>query len=81
MVRRSVFTIDLDNIKGDGEFTCPLCKVTISPDDESGTIYEIVALTLLDNESLRKMSIVCRGCGSIIHLQGFEKLRKNITIH
>jgi len=27
-----------------------------------------------NNGALREMSIVCRGCGSIIPLQGFENL-------
>jgi hypothetical protein len=76
MVRRSVFTIDLAKLKGDGDFTCPLCKVTISPDDESGTTYEIVALTMRDNGLLKTTSIICRRCGTIIHLQGFQKLNE-----
>jgi hypothetical protein len=74
MGRRSVFTIDLEKIKGDGDFNCLLCQETISPDDESGKVYEIVALSICNNGSLSRTSIICRRCGSIIHLEGFGML-------
>ena len=76
MRKRSVFTIDLGMIKGDGDIICPLCQVTISPEDESGKIYEIVALTMNDHGSLHKTSIICKDCGSIIHLAGFRILNE-----
>jgi hypothetical protein len=81
MGRRSIFTINLDQIQGEGDFSCPVCNVIISPDDESGRIYEIVALTMLENGILKTTSIVCRKCGTIIHLQGFQKLNETSPIH
>ena len=80
MARRSVFKIDLSEIEGYGEFPCPLCGETISPDDESGNIYEVIALKPDEEGSLMETAIVCRKCESIIHLQGFEKLREIIKI-
>ena len=55
-----MFTIDLDKIKRDREFTCPLYKVTIYHDDESGSVYKIVSLTIPNNGLLKEMSIVYR---------------------
>ena len=76
MRKRPVFTFDLGMIKGYGDITGPLCQVTISPEDESGKVYEIVALTMNDHGSLHKTSIICKKCGSIIHLAGFRMLNE-----
>jgi len=78
LARRSVFTIDLTKIEGYGEFPCPLCREIISPDDESGEAYEIIALKPSEDLSLEETTIVCKKCESIIHLQGFERLREII---
>jgi len=69
----AVYTIDLTKIDGDGAFPCPRCGVTISPDDESDEIYEIVDTVVRDTE-LAELVLHCKKCGSIIRLVGFLQL-------
>jgi transcription elongation factor Elf1 len=67
------FTINLTEIEGDGEFSCPRCKEIISPDDDSGKVYDV--LKTEENEGLlKKVTIKCGTCGSIIQLEGFDLL-------
>lgn len=70
----SVFRVNLNNIEGDGEFTCPSCGAMISPDDESEEAYEIIDVKTKKDGSLGTLSIRCRKCGSTIRLEGFEAL-------
>ena len=35
-------TIDLTKIEGDGDFPCPTCGVTISPEDETEKVYTVI---------------------------------------
>jgi DNA-directed RNA polymerase subunit RPC12/RpoP len=67
------YTIDLTKVKGKGEFTCPKCGTTISPDDKTENVYTIVE-PVVENESLKKLIIKCNSCGSQIHLTGFDLL-------
>ena len=60
-------------MKGKGEFTCPKCGITISPDDRTENVYTIVE-PVVENESLKKLIIKCNSCGSQIHLIGFDLL-------
>lgn len=73
MQRIGFYTIDLTKVKGKGEFTCPKCGTTISPDDKTENIYTIVE-PVVENESLKKLIIKCNSCGSQIHLTGFDLL-------
>ena len=75
MMVDTVFMIDLTKIEGDGEFLCPCCGIVISPDDESGVIYEVTNVKTKNDGSLEQTTLLC-GCGSIIHLVGFEALQE-----
>lgn len=65
-----IYTIDLTRIDGDGSFPCPKCGVTISPDDESDEIYQIVETKVI-GEELSELTLQCNRCGSRIRLVGF----------
>ena len=70
-VKKSVlYTVDLTKIDGDGAFPCPKCGATISPDDETEEIYQIVD-TKVEGDSLAELTILCNRCGSTIRLVGF----------
>jgi DNA-directed RNA polymerase subunit RPC12/RpoP len=64
-----IYTIDLAKIEGKGDFSCPNCGVTISPDDQTEDVYEIVE-TKVHGASLEELTIQCK-CGSKIRLTGF----------
>jgi DNA-directed RNA polymerase subunit RPC12/RpoP len=68
-----VYQVDLTKIQGDGDFQCPKCGVTISPDDETDEVYCILE-TKVRNESLDEMLIQCQKCRSKIRLIGFSIL-------
>jgi predicted RNA-binding Zn-ribbon protein involved in translation (DUF1610 family) len=68
-----VYTVDLTKIDGDGSFPCPRCGTTISPDDESDEVYEIVD-TVVKGTELAELVIHCKRCGSTIRLVGFLQL-------
>ena len=68
-----VYTVDLTKIGGDGSFPCPGCETTISPDDESGEVYEIVD-TVVEGTELAELVIHCQRCGSTVRLVGFLQL-------
>jgi len=69
----TVFKLDLKKIDGEGDFPCPKCGVTISPDDVSEETYRILEVKSR-GERLERLVILCNKCGSIIHLVGFELL-------
>ena len=75
MKQQQIFQVDLTKIDGVGDFPCPSCGETISPDDESGVIYEIVDVKM-ENDSIDKLIIVCNKCSSLIHITGFESLNQ-----
>ncbi|HDQ05508.1 MAG TPA: hypothetical protein ENN36_02150 [Candidatus Bathyarchaeota archaeon] len=68
-----VTELDLTKIDGDGDFPCPKCGVTISPEDETETFYTILE-EKVNNEVLEEMLIQCNKCGSQIRLTGFSFL-------
>jgi len=57
---------------GRGDFPCPCCGATISPDDKSGIIYEIVTVETKEDGSTEEIVVTCRKCGSIIIV--FDKI-------
>ncbi len=67
---QQMFTVDLSKIEGDGDFPCPQCGVTISPDDQTDDNYTIVD-TKVNGEDLQELTIQCNKCGSKIRLIGF----------
>jgi len=75
MKQQQIFQVDLTKIDGVGDFPCPSCGETISPDDESGVTYEIVDVNV-KNDSIDKLIIVCNKCSSLIHITGFASLNQ-----
>jgi DNA-directed RNA polymerase subunit RPC12/RpoP len=70
------YQVDLTKIQGDGDFQCPKCRVTISPDDETDEVYCILEAKVIDNH-LEELTIRCQKCGSEIRLIGFSLLNIN----
>jgi len=68
------FRIDLTKIEGDGEFCCPACGLTISPDDFSGLAYRILDVKAKVDGRAEEVIVQCGTCGSIIYLDGFDLL-------
>jgi len=68
-----VSELDLTKIQGNGDFPCPNCGVTISPEDESDDVY-IILEEKVRNDALEELVIQCNNCSSRIHLTGFPLL-------
>jgi predicted RNA-binding Zn-ribbon protein involved in translation (DUF1610 family) len=69
-VGKSIHTIDLTQIDGDGAFPCPRCGTMISPDDESEETYHIVE-TKVKGDELAELVLMCNKCKTMIKLTGF----------
>ena len=69
------YKVDLAKIHGTGDFECPKCGVTISPDDESNDAYSIMNLKT-QRDALEEVSIQCNRCKSLIRLTGFRLLEE-----
>jgi len=69
-----VTELDLTKIDGNGDFPCPTCGVTISPEDESENVYGILEEKVIDN-FLEEMVIQCNKCSCRICLTGFSALK------
>jgi len=67
------YDVNLNVIDGSGDFPCPRCGITISPEDESEETYSIVE-TSFNNGNLLEIVILCNSCGSSLSLHGFEKI-------
>ena len=70
--KNSAYTIDLITIEGDGSFPCPKCGMSISPEDESETNYQIVDTKVVNGE-LIELVVTCGKCGSTLKLTGFAQ--------
>ena len=66
-----VSELDLTKIDGNGDFLCPTCRVTISPEDETEDVYTIIE-EKVSNDALEELLIQCNACGSQIRLTGFS---------
>ena len=66
--------VNLNSIEGDGEFPCPSCRATISPDDDSEKSYKIIDIETLKDGSLKTLTVSCKKCHNTIILEGFELL-------
>ena len=69
-----VSELDLTKIQGNGDFPCPNCGVTISPEDESEDVYTILE-EKIRNDALEELVIQCNKCSSRIRLTGFPILK------
>ncbi len=74
MAKIPLFEIDMTKIRGKGEFKCPKCGRTISPDDETERTYAILE-PVMKNGHLDSVVLECKSCGSQIHLTGFNVLK------
>jgi hypothetical protein len=68
-----VYKIDLTKIQGKGDFCCPKCRVTISPDDETDDVYCIIGTKVRD-KNLEELIIQCQKCRSEIRIIGFSAI-------
>lgn len=68
-----VSELDLTKIEGNGDFPCPNCGVSISPEDESDDVYTILE-EKIRNDALEELVIQCNKCSSRIRLTGFPIL-------
>ena len=66
-----VYQVDLTELRGEGEFSCPGCGVIISPEDETDDIYRVVNTTV-HGKNLEELVIQCNRCKSKIRLVGFN---------
>jgi hypothetical protein len=75
MKQQQINVLDLTKIEGSGEFQCPTCGASISPDDETEDTYTIVE-PKVEKGCLQEIEIRCNRCTSHIHLIGFHRLQK-----
>jgi predicted RNA-binding Zn-ribbon protein involved in translation (DUF1610 family) len=75
MEKGKSFVIDLSKLKGTGDFQCPKCGTTISPDDQSDEVYTILK-PIVKDDRLEKIVLQCNSCGCKINLVGFHSLQK-----
>ncbi len=67
--------LDLTKIDGKGDFPCPICGNTISPDDSTEKTYSILEAKVRD-QGLEEIIIRCNKCENELHLTGFSLLQK-----
>ncbi len=75
MKQTHAYKIDLAKIEGDGEFSCPRCGATISPDDDNEEAYSIIS-SKASSEGLEEIVVRCNKCCSSIHVTGFSLLQR-----
>lgn len=68
----TIYKVDLNKTKGEGEFTCPVCGSVISPDDFDEKSYKIIEIRTLDNE-IDEILLKCNKCHNTISVVGFDK--------
>ncbi|UCH32455.1 MAG: hypothetical protein JSV05_03500 [Candidatus Bathyarchaeota archaeon] len=68
-----VCELDLTRIQGNGDFPCPNCGVTLSPEDETEDVYCILEAKV-EGQALEELVIQCNKCASQIRLIGFPIL-------
>ncbi len=73
MEQLQIYKVDLRKIQGKGDFHCPKCSATISPDDETEEVYCILEKKFRNN-SLNEAIFQCQKCRSKILLSGFSIL-------
>jgi hypothetical protein len=65
------YKMDLSKTERAGDFKCPNCRVTISPDDQTESVYSIRD-TITVRNTLVELLIQCNKCMNLIHLTGFN---------
>ena len=75
MKQKQVYVLDLTKMDGSGNFACPLCGASISPDDCTEEAYSIIDVKV-NGDGLSELVIRCNRCESRIHLTGFSLLQK-----
>ncbi len=73
-----LYEVDLTRIQGDGNFSCPNCGVSISPEDETEDVYRILEAKVR-GQTLEELKIQCNKCGSKIRVIGFLSLHKDVS--
>ncbi len=68
------FRIAFRETEGDGEFNCPSCGTTISPDDRSGLTYCILDVKTKADGDVKEIVVQCGKCGAIICLDEFDSI-------
>ena len=76
MEENKPFIVDLSKTKKSGEFSCPKCGVTISPDDRSNKVYTVLE-PIVKKDQLEKIVLQCNRCKSEIQLIGFTFQEKS----
>ena len=71
------YKVNLAKISGSGDFACPKCGVTISPDDETETVYSIKEQKTR-RDILEELTIECNPCKSLIRLTGFRLIESKV---
>ena len=79
MKQTQMHKLDLTKISGNGDFSCPGCGATLSPDDCSEEGYSILEAKV-NHEGLEEVIIVCKTCASQIDLTGFSLLQELVEI-
>ena len=77
MKQTHAYKINLVRIEGDGEFSCPRCGATISPDEEDEEAYSIIG-SKANSNGLEEIVVRCNKCHSNIHVTGFSLLQSLI---
>ena len=72
-----VTELDLTKMDGNGDFPCPTCGVTISPEDETEDVYTIIE-EKVRNDALEELVIQCNACENRLCLTGFPSLEMNV---
>ena len=73
MKQTHAYKLDLTKIEGEGDFTCPKCGTSMSPDDCSEKTYTILE-TKMSRLGLEELVIRGCKCASQINLSGFSIL-------
>jgi len=73
MRQLAVHKINLIELEGQGEFSCPCCGTNISPNDETEEVYTLLEPKVRNN-TLESLLIQCNKCSNKILLTGFSAL-------
>jgi hypothetical protein len=73
MQQTQAYKLNLTEIDGNGDFTCPQCGIVISPDETTEDTYSVLE-PKVNSHGLEELVICCNKCKSHIHLTGFSLL-------
>ena len=75
MKQAQAYKLDLTQMEGDGDFSCPRCGNVISPDETNEETYCILE-PRANSHGLKEVEICCNICKSHIVLTGFSLLEE-----